>query len=664
MIIQLFPSPAACGYGWDRKQMKHCPVCKRVYPDATVTCPEDGASLEPITELLPGSLIRGKYRIVNRIGIGGMATVYRAIHMAFNEERAIKILNDRLYNDSTVTSRFRTEAIITRKLRHPNAVFIEDLDVMDDGRPFIVMELVDGPGLREIIRQNAPLVPVRAIRIAQQVSSALVAAHSVGITHRDTKPENIVLVRNGGVETAKVLDFGIAKVRSQLMDPETTLGTNQTTSLGMIIGTPAYMAPEQAESRPDRPVDGRADIYSLGMVLYELLSGALPFESDTPIGMMFHQVKTQPRELPDVAPLLRDCPELCQVVMRCLRKHPNDRYASASDLVTALNEAEQMILSKAPRLFTTEQRREYEEGYKSSAGMVVRSEPDISSRNTPDPKLEIAHVLAIDIVGHSRLPINAQAIALQELQRLVCSTPDFSGARGDDLVSLQTADGIALSFFSSPEAPIRCAMHIAAAVREKPDLDIRIGLHSGPVFRVRDIKDNINVAGGGINFAERVMRFGDSGHILASGVIADLITQHSTWSESFHELGVAEIMEGVKLRIFNVYTEDYGNPAVPSKLQMHVRAAATSSHSGSVDVLTPPPAHQIFGPSTSSVSLTAEIVERAAKSLAVYIGPIARVIVKRASANCSTVNELYEKVANEIQSPRDRDRFLNSRPRT
>lgn len=638
--------------------MKHCAVCKRVYPDTTLICSEDGSRLEPSTELLPGSLIRGKYRILGRIGAGGMATVYRAMHMAFNEERAIKILNDRLYGDSAVTQRFRTEAIITRKLRHPNAVFIEDLDVMDDGRPFIVMELVDGPGLRDIIRQHAPLPPQRAIRIAQQVAAALAAAHAVGITHRDIKPENIVIVRGGEGEIVKVLDFGIAKVRSQLVDTETTMDASQTTNAGMIIGTPAYMAPEQAESRADRPVDGRADIYALGMVMYELLSGTLPFESDTPIGMMFHQVKTPPRDLPDVAPLLRDCPGLCEVVMKCLRKQPGERYSNAAELLRALQEASDASVGGNTQTGTDVARNTSQ--FKSSAGTSSRFESDESWRNTPDPKLEIAHVLAVDIVGYSRLPIHEQATALQELQRLVASAPEFASARSTDLITHQTGDGIALSFFSSPEAPIRCALHISTAIRQNPDLEIRIGLHSGPVFRVRDIRDNVNVAGGGVNFAQRVMRLGDCGHILASGVIADLITQHSSWSSSFHELGVAEVIEGVKLRLFNVYTQDAGNPAVPSKVQSQVRAAANAS-AVSVGVLTPPPDRDSHNTPTP---LTSEAVEAVAKALAVYIGPIARVIVKRASASCSTVNELYQAVVNEIESPKDRERFLRSRPRS
>jgi serine/threonine protein kinase len=157
--------------------MKQCGVCQRDYPDSVDVCPEDASPLQLSSELLPGTVIRGKYKILNRLGMGGMATVYRAVHIAFNEERAIKVVNDRFSGNKELSQRFRTEAIVTRKLRHPNAVFIEDLDVMDDGRPFMVMEFVAGPMLRDAIRDEAPMAPLRAIRIAKQAASALAAAH-------------------------------------------------------------------------------------------------------------------------------------------------------------------------------------------------------------------------------------------------------------------------------------------------------------------------------------------------------------------------------------------------------------------------------------------------------------------------------------------------------
>ena len=191
-----------------------------------------------------------------------------------------------------------------------------------------------------------------------------------------------------------------------------------------------------------------------------------------------------------------------------------------------------------------------------------------------------------------------------------------------------------------------------------------MGLHSGPVYRVRDIKDNINVAGGGINFAQRVMDCGDAGHILASGTIAYLLTQNHSWEAYMHELGVAEVKHGIKLRIFNVHTPDLGNPAVPEKLANKARASGSSS-TGSVAVLTPPPIQQsrISNLPSGPVALTPALVDQASRELALYIGPIAKLIAKRASANCSTAKELYTALAQEIDSPKEREKFINSRPR-
>jgi hypothetical protein len=272
----------------------------------------------------------------------------------------------------------------------------------------------------------------------------------------------------------------------------------------------------------------------------------------------------------------------------------------------------------------------------------------------------------VDIVAYSRLPMSAQASAMQELQRIVSSSKEYSTADKDDLIALPISGGLVLSFFGNPEAPIRCALYVSTLLHDHPELQLRMGLHSGPVYRVRDITDNINVAGGGFNFAQRVMDCGDAGHILASGTIVDLLTQHSSWSSYLHELGVAEVKHGVKLRVFNVYTAEAGNPAVPSRLRAGARIGVVSGPASSqVAVLTPPP---VSGSRTSDMTgtptpLTAAHVEQAAKDLAAYIGPIARVIVRRASQNCTTLKELYLTVAKEIQSPKDREKFLNSRPR-
>ncbi|MGH9521020.1 MAG: protein kinase domain-containing protein, partial [Terriglobales bacterium] len=289
--------------------------------------------LRSSAELQPGMVIRNKYEIQERIGSGGMATVYRARHLVFNEARAIKVVSSRLMEDENFLKRFRNEAVVTRKLQHPNAVRVEDMDTMEDGRPFIVMELVEGQSLRAIIEREGSLSPPRALEITRQVASALGAAHSLGIVHRDIKPDNIVVVTRDGKDTVKVLDFGIAKLR----DPGSAETANYTaTQTGMLIGTPQYISPEQASGKPGEQLDGRSDIYSLGIVLYQMLTGRLPFESDTPMGIVLQHMQTPPPSLESVRPDVKIDPTTTQLLLKCLEKDPAKRFQMAQELMASI----------------------------------------------------------------------------------------------------------------------------------------------------------------------------------------------------------------------------------------------------------------------------------------------------------------------------------------
>ncbi len=292
--------------------MKYCDVCHFTYPNEFTTCPKDQALLRVTSDIAPGSIIRDKYLILEKIGSGVMAAVYRARHLAFNEICALKVVSTKLMDDDAFIRRFKTEAVVTRRLQHPNAVRVDDLDTTEDGRPFIVMECVEGRDLRALIQREGPLQVDRALNIARQVASALTAAHALGITHRDIKPDNILLVtEEDGSETVKVLDFGIAKVREGAMD----LGGGYTaTKTGMVVGTPQYISPEQAMGKQGDAVDGRADLYSLGVVLYEMLTGHLPFDSDTPVGLLLHHIQTIPTPPHELCPEL-DIPEALSLLL-------------------------------------------------------------------------------------------------------------------------------------------------------------------------------------------------------------------------------------------------------------------------------------------------------------------------------------------------------------
>src|SRR6266508_127063 len=196
--------------------------------------------------------------------------------------------------------------------------------------------------------------------------------------------------------------------------------------------------------------------------------------------------------------------------------------------------------------------------------------PRMSAETKSDLRLEIAHVLFIDIVGYSKLLINEQHESLQELNQIVRGTEAFRAAEtAAQLTRIPTGDGMALVFSTTPDAPVQCALEIGKALRSRPDLRVRMGIHSGPVSAVTDVNDHANIAGGGINMAQRVMDCGDAGHILLSKRVADDLAQYATWANYLHDLGETEVKHGVRLHIFNLFSDSVGNPKVPTKLSRH-----------------------------------------------------------------------------------------------
>ncbi|MGB0011473.1 MAG: protein kinase [Candidatus Sulfotelmatobacter sp.] len=315
--------------------MKYCTACQKTYSTEHDVCPTDHTRLQVAHELQPGMIIRNKYQIIERIGIGGMGLVYRGRHLTFNEICAIKIVNDDIAGNASFLQRFQTEAIVARKLRHPNAVRVEDFDYTEDGRPFIVMELVEGKNVSEVLQKEGALAVPRAIRIARQVGLAIGVAHKLGIVHRDLKPGNIILtVDEHGQETAKVLDFGIAKLREAAGEdrPEMTM-------TGMVVGTPLYMSPEQfLGKKAGGEVDGRTDIYSLGVVLYQMITAQLPFEAETPYALMLQHLQTSARPPHEVKPELHIPSALSQVILKAMEKSRENRFQTAEEFVAALDQ--------------------------------------------------------------------------------------------------------------------------------------------------------------------------------------------------------------------------------------------------------------------------------------------------------------------------------------
>jgi serine/threonine protein kinase len=279
-------------------------------------------------EVLIGATIDGKYRIQYMVGRGGMGTVYRATRLLIGDSVAIKILHKEQVADAQAVERFRREAQAAARLKHPNAVTIYDFGVSNDGLIYLVMEIVEGENLRSIIQQQGPLTPSAATEIITQVCEALDEAHQQNIVHRDLKPDNILVsyVTNG--LRIKVLDFGIAKMR----DIPTAAGN--LTQVGAVMGTPHYMSPEQCMGEE---LDGRSDIYSVGIVLYEMLSGIVPFNSPASTAVVIQHVTQQPPPLRSINASIPAPVEA--VVHHALQKKREDRPQSAGALARELRDS-------------------------------------------------------------------------------------------------------------------------------------------------------------------------------------------------------------------------------------------------------------------------------------------------------------------------------------
>jgi len=268
------------------------------------------------------TLIDGRYRVVNRIGSGGMADVYSAEDLQLGRRVAVKLLHRRFAEDQEFVERFRREASAAAGLQHPNVVQVYDRGSWN-GTSYIAMEFLAGRNLKQIIREGGPVEPGRAIDVATQILRATKFAHKRGIIHRDIKPHNVILDNEG---RAKVTDFGIARA-----------GASDMTETGAIMGTAQYLSPEQAQGHP---VSASADLYSVGIVLYEMLTGRVPFEADSAVTIALKQVNEDPEPIRTTNPAVS--PELEDVVLRALRKDPRERFQDADDFIAALEAARPM----------------------------------------------------------------------------------------------------------------------------------------------------------------------------------------------------------------------------------------------------------------------------------------------------------------------------------
>jgi len=485
--------------------------------------------------------------VEKEIGRGGVGIVYLARDRHLHSRPVVvKVLQEGQGADPWFQKKFRQEIEALTRIDHPGVVGVLDVGETPDGKPFLVMQYVEGVTLRSVISSQG-MGFRRAANIAGQIGHALTAAHQRGVYHRDLKPENIMLQRAGdGEEPVKLIDFGIATVRdarAELQDVDTT----------RVAGSHAYMAPEQLWGKPS----AQSDIYAFGVIAYEILTGEKPFRCHSPAELLEKQkqgVQVKPKSLRP------DLPEAAQAaILKAVAFRPEDRFARAREFGDALAA-----------------------GLTAAAGPAAGSVTTRSESTAASLRLEMASVLFLDVVGFSGLPTDQQPRLIRQLQEKVRGTRAFrlAQARGQ-LIPLPTGDGMALVFFENPETAVECAVEIARSLSGHQQLRLRMGVHSGPVYRIADINTNRNVVGGGINVAQRVMACGQAGHILMSSTAGETLLQLSRWAPYLLDLGEHSI-GGRRLRLYNLSTGEVGNPERPRKLPGLKGSSRTAWYAGAL----------------------------------------------------------------------------------
>lgn len=309
---------------------KVCVTCKKQFEPGYDNCPDDGGQLVPLmADPLLGTVLADKYEILRVLGSGGMSVIYQARHKYMERICAVKLLHPFLVGETDMFRRFQYEAKAASTLSHPNIVGTHDFGITNDGRAYLVMDYLVGEDLSSILEREGILTEAQAREIFRQAFMGLDHAHAKGLIHRDLKPSNLFLEpQTDGSVIVKLVDFGIAKMSGNEVG-----GAQNLTRTGEVFGSPLYMSPEQCAGKP---LDARSDIYSLGCVMYEVLTGRTPLLGDTALETMHMHLKDKPKTISNIAPNLSVSPELESAVMRCLAKKPEERFESVGALYEAI----------------------------------------------------------------------------------------------------------------------------------------------------------------------------------------------------------------------------------------------------------------------------------------------------------------------------------------
>ena len=328
-----------------RFSMKRCPKCNQTYDDRYVVCPTDRTALiaeGPPADPMVGRMLDNRYKVVSKIGEGGMGAIYKAVHTEMGRTCAIKLMTAISTGNEDAVARFKREAKMASRIDNPHAVIIYDFGVAETGMLFLAMEFIDGKPLSRLMAETRLMPIERVVHITNQITEGLAAAHALEIVHRDLKPDNIMVTRKGNdSDYVKVLDFGIAKTVAD--DGE---GAEHLTKTGFVLGTPVYMSPEQLLGEK---LDPRSDIYSLAIIVYQMLGGQLPFTGDNPQSVMMKRITSQPIPLRSIAPSVSEDVE--NVVMEGLARDPQHRTPTVEAFAAALSKAARgtrQVLSERP----------------------------------------------------------------------------------------------------------------------------------------------------------------------------------------------------------------------------------------------------------------------------------------------------------------------------
>jgi len=620
--------------------------------------------------LRPGAVI-GRFELIREIGKGGFGIVYEARDTELGRFVAFKAVRPGPRPDVRAERLIR-EAETAARLSHPNIVTLFDVGRDAEG-PYLVMELLRGSTLLQKLRQELP--PLREVlRIAVSIGQGLAHAHAHGVIHRDLTPGNVFLCDDGQV---KLLDLGLAHA----------FGHRKIDG-----GTPTYMAPEQQRGAPE---DERTDVYALGVILFQMLSGELPAAGEA----VTQSVTAASLEVPEL-------PGLAELVEQMLSHDPVKRPRDAGDALSALS-ALQQELERAhpgpPRPRPSLQRRH---GRRSSGDRPERT--------------WVCSVATVEIVRYFDQSVELQAEWKERFNRHLARS--MQDVPEPDRVILDSGGGVAVCFLGDPDGAMSCALGLLGTVvseeRARPDgMHVRIGIHLGAVKLVKDINGNLNALGDGLHVAQRMMGFAGENQILASRSFFDVA---SCLSEAYRPLFImAGVRRDEQLREHAVYELRLPKPVSgdaqartaevvetapprPSTLDPKAEAAIEDRAAGILGPIahhlartigakaaTPrelgealaaympvsgdrdaflrscsAETHPISGPilAAPSAAFSAEALERASRHLAEYLGPMAKILVSRSSAKAASEEELYDLLAAEIQSEKDRAAFRRKGP--